>query len=371
MRSFNFRLAGTIVAVLAIAGLLTTAQAIEPTVVTFDYGLEGFDADPDCSTVNDDGGNPGAFWNFANRYCDGPWFVRAYFDVRTSTNPAFVGDYTAKGPVRISVDVNVNDYTYHGWWTMPVEEYRQLVVELIDHDNPYTDPDTGYSWPWTSVIYPAGYFQNRAAGWKTFTIDIEDPSATEVPEGWTGFGGPESPTTYMPQLPPDRTFADVMAGVDEIVFHSIEPGYFYSIGFTHDMDFDNITIKELPQECQGQEATVYVGYDGIVHGGEYDGMPYTGDLVGTHDNDVIVGTDGKDDIQGLHGNDLICAGAGNDKVHGGQGEDVMFGEEGDDNLLGQQGTDYLSGGPGDDMVNGGPGSDTCVEASSFQLCGEY
>jgi hypothetical protein len=254
---------------------------------------------------------------------------------------------------------------------MEVEEYRVLVAEFIDYDNPYTDPDTGYSWPWTSAMYIMDNFQDREAGWKTFTVDIEDPSATEVPEGWIGFGGPESPTTYMPQLPPDRTFGDVMAGVDEIVFHSVEPGYFYSIGFLHDMDFDNITIKELPHECEGQEATVYVGYDGIVHGGEYDGMPYTGDLVGTHDDDVIVGTDGKDDIQGLHGNDLICAGDGNDKVHGGQGEDIMFGEEGDDNLLGQQGSDFLHGGPGDDMINGGPGADTCIEASSFQLCGEY
>ena len=69
--------------------------------------------------------------------------------------------------------------------------------------------------------------------------------------------------------------------------------------------------------------------------------------------------------------DLICAGDGNDKVHGGQGEDIMFGEEGDDNLLGQQGSDFLHGGPGDDMINGGPGSDTCIEASSFHLCGEY
>ena len=195
--------------------------------------------------------------------------------------------------------------------------------------------------------------------------------ATEVPEGWTGNGGPEDPNTYMPQLPPDRTFADVLAGVDEIQIHNIEPGYFYSYGFIYDVDFDNITIKELPQECQGQEATVYVDYDGIVQGGQFDGQPYNGRLTGTHGDDVIVGTSVQDDIQGLHGNDLICAGAGNDKVHGGQGEDMMFGEEGDDNLLGQQGIDYLSGGPGDDMVNGGPGSDTCVEATSFKLCGEY
>ena len=369
MRLFNRKLVATLVTGLALIGFATSASALEPTVVTFDNGVEGWTAGPDCQPIIDDGGNPGAFWNFANRYCDGDWFVRAYFRTWNDTDPAFIGDYTAKGSVRITVDVNVNDYTLHGWWTMEVEEYRQLVVEFIDYDNPYTDPDTGYSWPWTSVIYQAGYFPNREAGWKTFTVDIADPSATEVPEGWVGFGGPE--IDWMPALPPNRTFADVLAGIDEIQIHTFEPGQFYDQAFIYDINFDNITIKELPQECQGYEATVYVGYDGIVRGGQFDGQPYNGRLTGTHGDDVIVGTDAKDDIQGLHGNDLICAGAGNDKVHGGQGEDVMFGEEGDDNLLGQQGIDYLNGGPGEDMVNGGPGSDTCVEATSFKLCGEY
>jgi len=372
MKNFNLKLAGTMVAVLAIAGLFTTAQALEPTVVTFDNGTEGWLPGGDCGTIIPNGGVPGAYWNVASLYDCQPnsYILQGWFFLTNVTDPAFVGDYTAKGPVRLSIDVNINDYTYY-WFGSAVEEYRQLVVEFVDYDNPYTDPNTGYSWPYTSVIYPAGYFQSRDAGWKTFNIDIADPNATEVPEGWTGMGGPEDPNTYMPQLPPDRTFADVLAGVDEIQIHNIEPGYFYSYGFIYDVDFDNITIKELPQECQGQEATVYVDYDGIVQGGQFDGQPYNGRLTGTHGDDVIVGTSVQDDIQGLHGNDLICAGAGNDKVHGGQGEDMMFGEEGDDNLLGQQGVDYLSGGPGDDMVNGGPGSDTCVEATSFKLCGEY
>jgi hypothetical protein len=370
MKLFNRKLVATIVTGLALIGFATSASALEPTVVTFDEGVAGWTAGPDCQPIIDDGGNPGAFWNFANRYCDGDWFVRAFFRTWNDTNPAFIGDYTAKGPVRITVDVNVNDYTLHGWWTMEVEEYRQLVVEFIDYDNPYTDPDTGYSWPWTSVIYQAGYFPNREAGWKTFTVDIEDPSATEVPEGWVGFGGPESPTTYMPQLPPDRTFADVMAGVDEIQLHSIEPGYFYSIGFTHDIEFDNITIKELPIECEGQQATVYVDYDGIVHGGEYDGMPYDGSLVGTQGDDIIAGTAGRDNIQGLRGNDLLCGHGGNDNLHGGHGDDMMFGGAGDDVLTGQKGSDFLSGGEGRDTINGGPDSDTCIGGETFQLCGE-
>lgn len=349
------------------------AVALEPTVVTFDNGMEGWSANPDCETINADGGNSGAYLNIQPNGCDNNWFTKSRFKIETETNPAFIGDYTAKGPVRLSFDVDSNFWDF--WWNEPIgsgfplEEYLRVVVEFIDHDNPWTDPDTGHAWPWTSVIYVADYLPHRDDGWKTIEIDIEDPNATELPEGWVGFGGPE--VDWLPALPPNRTFADVLAGIDEIQIHTWEPGMFYPQQYLYDLNFDNITIKELPQECQGYEATVYVGYDGIVHGGQFDGQPYNGRLTGTHGDDVIVGTDGQDDIQGLHGNDLICAGAGNDKVHGGQGEDVMFGEEGDDHLLGQQGMDFLHGGPGEDMVNGGPGSDTCIEATSFKLCGEY
>ena len=96
-------------------------------------------------------------------------------------------------------------------------------------------------------------------------------NATELPAGWTGFGGPEDPNTFLPQLPPGVTFADVLAGVDEIQIHAIEPGYYYDFGFIYDLDFDNISIADLPRSCDGHEATVFVDGDGIVHGGEYDG----------------------------------------------------------------------------------------------------
>jgi hypothetical protein len=354
-------------------GLVSTAQAIQPSVVTFDNGTEGFDANPDCETINATGGNPDSYLNFVNHDCANTYYLRAYFDLRTSSNPAFTGDYTAMGPLRISVDVNVNRYDYLNWWdpsnSVPVEEYRQLVVELIDYDNPYTDPETGYSWPWTSVMYIAGPFQNRDAGWKTFNIDIEDPLATEVPEGWVGFGGPEDPNTYMPQLPPTRTFTDVLAEVDEIVFHSIEPGYFYSIGFIHDIDVDNISIGALPQECNGAEATVFVDYNGIVHGGQFDGKAFNGVLHGSDGNDIIVGSSGNNTIVGGAGDDVICGGGGNDNINGQQGNDVILGGDGDDNLIGHDGNDYLVGGDGRDHLNGGQGSDSCAQGEVVNNCG--
>jgi len=361
-----------IMAVVAV-GLVSAAHAFEGKTVTFDNGAEGWYAGPDCQTILDDGGNPGAFWNFANRYCDGSWVVRSRFDFWNDEDPAFVGDYTQKGPVRISIDMNTNAYDYVNWWDpsngTPVEQYRQLVVEFIDYDNPYTDPDTGYSWPWTSVMYVAGPFLDRDAGWKTFEIDIPDPNATEVPEGWVGNGGPEDPNTYMPQLPPDRTFADVMASVDELHFHTYEPGYFYSIGFLHDFDVDNITITELPQMCEGYDATVYVDEYGIVHGGEFDGQPYAGELHGTDGDDVIAGTPGDDTIQGRRGNDILCGLDGNDAVHGGPGQDMIFGGIGDDTLTGHWGNDFIVGGDGRDKINGGAGANTCIEGEVVNRCG--
>ena len=370
MKSSSLKKAGTVLAAVAMAGVLTTAQAIEPTVITFDDGTEGWSAGSACATVVPSGGNPGAYWNAKSYECGSETpILSGWFLLETATNPAFVGDFGAKGPVRLSIDVDVIDYTYY-WFGSPVEEYRQVVFEFIDYDNPYTDPETGYFWPWTSVIYTAGYLPNRDAGWKTFIVDIPDPDATELPEGWVGFGGPETPPTYMPQLPPGRTFANVLAEIDAIQIHNIEPGFWYDYGHVYDVNFDNLTIKELPRECDGREATVWVDRDGMVHGGEFDGMPYAGELVGTQGDDVIVGTDGDDTIQGLAGNDLICGEAGNDALHGHFGNDFVLGGEGDDNLTGQRGRDFLDGGDGRDTINGGPNSDTCINGEVVTACGE-
>jgi hypothetical protein len=327
----------TALAVLLVAGLTTVSTAsmghLSPLAyhVTFDNGPEGwsFATDP-CNELFMTGGNPGAYMNTSRQCEDWPTMILtgwwSFFKPVSTPEAQVLGNATMG--VRLSVDVNVNSYDFWGWFgPFPVEQYRKLVLEIRDYDNPYTDPATGYSWPYTSVQLPGEALQDRNAGWKTFSFDINDLRATTLPEGWVGFGGPEDPN-YMPQLPPDRTFADVIAGADEIRFTTLEPGWFYSLRFSHDLDVDNIRIEPIAPACDASKATVYVDASGIVQGGGMSGQPFGGTLEGTEGSDVIVGTAGDDVIDGLGGNDMICGLGGNDRIDGGDGVDVIHGGSG-------------------------------------------
>jgi hypothetical protein len=66
-----------------------------------------------------------------------------------------------------------------------------------------------------------------------------------LPAGWGGTGA-EDPNTFEPTLPPDRTFASVLAGVDEIVFTTFKPGFFY-IDEYFDVSVDNIAVTFVPE----------------------------------------------------------------------------------------------------------------------------
>ena len=65
-----------------------------------------------------------------------------------------------------------------------------------------------------------------------------------LPAGWDGYGAEDS--TGMPYLPSDRTFASVLAGVDEVAFTTYVPGMVF--GYTYfDVAVDNISISAVPQ----------------------------------------------------------------------------------------------------------------------------
>ena len=133
-------------------------------------------------------------------------------------------------PVRIQLDTLARLVNYLGAPTR-----RELVVELRDYDNPPADH------PYTSVWTIVGYLDAKALpGWRTWSVTITDPASVALPEGWGGYGAEDR--RGRPRLPADRTFADVLAGVDEIAITTYQPGYLY--GSDHDLDvlYDNIEI---------------------------------------------------------------------------------------------------------------------------------
>ncbi len=140
--------------------------------------------------------------------------------------------------VTIEVDLKVEEIDFFG-----TPATRPWVLEVRDYD----DVPAGY--PWVSVWY---LFELVGAedDWRTFTVTITDTTSSELPPGWGGTGA-ESPPTYEPTLPANRTFASVLDGADEIAFTTYQPGWVF--GFTDfDVRLDNIRITACSSpECPG------------------------------------------------------------------------------------------------------------------------
>jgi hypothetical protein len=150
-----------------------------------------------------------------------------------STNAEFVRDYTATSAVTFGIDVLAQEIDYFG-----ATVTRDLVLELRDYDNP------GQGLPYTSVWTTIGTLDSTATGWQHFSVTIDSTTSTGLPAGWGGYGAEDA--SGNPLLPSDRTFASVLAGVDEIAFTTLKPGYAY--GFTQfDVAVDNISISAVPE----------------------------------------------------------------------------------------------------------------------------
>jgi hypothetical protein len=175
------------------------------------------------------GGNPGAHLE---------WIMVDTFGVtlKNDSNPDVIGNYGTKfsSGVTFSVDIKPEEITFFG---SPVA--RDVVVELVDYD----DPNNGF--PYTSVWYNIGTISGTNHVWQTLGVTISDPNSTALPASWGGYGD-EDPTTFEPILPPGRTFANVLASVDEVRFTTFVPGFFF--GFTNfDLRFDNVTVSAVPE----------------------------------------------------------------------------------------------------------------------------
>lgn len=136
-------------------------------------------------------------------------------------------------PFRIQLDAKANVVNYLGAPTR-----RELVVELRDYDN----PPEGH--PYTSVWTIVGYLDAaNAPGWHTLGVTVADPTSTELPAGWGGYGAEDK--RGRPFLPAGRTFANVLAGVDEIAITTYQPGFLYGSDHDFDIVYDNIAVGVL------------------------------------------------------------------------------------------------------------------------------
>jgi len=202
-----------------LCSILSSVPAAADTIVTFDAGAEGWSG---VGAVEGAGGNPGANFHMVNPDTFG-------MTLTNSTNAEFVFDYTTVSSATLNVDVQVDDISFFG---SPVP--RPWLVELRDYDA----PPAGY--PYVSVWYKFTDISAASTGsWTTFGVTIADTSAAGLPPGWGGTGAETG--VGEPILPPGRTFASVLAGVDEVAFTTFEPGFFF--GFTaFDMRVDNIGV---------------------------------------------------------------------------------------------------------------------------------
>ncbi len=223
----------TTLAALALAAAPTLA--IDNVTTTFDNGVEGWIGPQGLGGSTGIDGTTGT---------PAPSFRTVFnnFGISFRNDSAdWAGDYTT-APFTFSVDVQSE--LVGGFF--PV--IRDMVVEFRDLDNPQN------GLPYTSVFYdladiatgtvtPTG--GTASSGFVNLSVAVEDPTQEALPAGWGGYGA-EDPVTFEPILPDGRTFANVLAEVDEVVLTTITPGFFFSFN-DYNVAIDNPTITVVPE----------------------------------------------------------------------------------------------------------------------------
>ncbi|MHC5211838.1 MAG: hypothetical protein ACYTG2_14050 [Planctomycetota bacterium] len=228
---------------LALVFLAPAALAGEPNdaQVGFDAGAEGWSLNG-WSTVTPTGGNP------AERLHWDDFIDNFGMSARNSTHAAFLGDYTAKGEVTLSIDFQV-DYIKFG----PTPVSRELVVILYDDDSFMGAPPAAV---WSSL----GVLNGNGMGWTTFSAEVTDVLSDTLPAGWNG-AGDEDPQTFEPILPAGRTWSNVLAGVDRIEFTTYVPGFFFGFTFFN-LSIDNASITPLLPNAWSDQGFALAGVSG-------------------------------------------------------------------------------------------------------------
>lgn len=180
----------------------------------------------------EEGGNPGSYMGVP--LMD---FMGITLRNETAGSP-MTGDLSRHGgPIRFQVDVRTfNLYTFGGNDLDPA--FFPLALQLVDYGDPDDFMDD------VSVYVVGESLPGQNDGWQTLTFMIPDPTSTDLPAGWGGTGD-EDPVTFEPILPAHRTYADVLASVDEFRLTTFIPGYFYGFNFW-EVGFDNVRADVVP-----------------------------------------------------------------------------------------------------------------------------
>lgn len=205
---------------MAMCFVATPAFAQFPTVVGFDGGSnDGFEGNFIFEAA---GGNPGGNAHNPN--------VAVFFpSLRTTTNQAFLGDFSIYDEVTISFEIKVDNLSDF----IGNQISRPIGIQFINSDIMGNNSDAG-------VYFDLGIYNSSLPDWTTFSVTF-DPNSTTLPADWYGFGE-EDANTFELSLPPGVTFADILGGVSEFSITGAFPGFFFTDAF-NDIRIDNITLS--------------------------------------------------------------------------------------------------------------------------------
>ncbi|MBX3366553.1 MAG: hypothetical protein KF912_04475 [Phycisphaeraceae bacterium] len=164
-------------------------------------------------------------------------FWGAHLSNTDASNP-LIGDVSRHGGA-LRVQVDVRTFALRNFFGNRISpSYFPLVLQLTDIGDPNDFEDD------VSVYLIGGSLPTEGAGWQTRTFTIPDPTSAFLPPGWAGTGYEDSETGEL-RLPDGRTYADVLASVDDVRITTFVPGYFYGFNFW-EVGFDNIRIDRVP-----------------------------------------------------------------------------------------------------------------------------
>lgn len=225
------RRARTLLGLAACAGISAGAGAQTVSTCDFETARGPWLVNGNETLVNDGNGPTGQYIVLP----DGDFWGVTLSSDQTSTG--LTGDITRHGAaLRVSFDIRT--FRFDNFFGEPIDpNSRPLILHLHDRGDPNDFSDDAGVWISTTAI-PA-----TEDGWQRREFTIPLPVGGEMPAGWGGTGG-EDPVTFEPTLPPGRTYASVLASVDEVEISTFQPGYFYTFCFWH-IGFDNVLVEQI------------------------------------------------------------------------------------------------------------------------------